>query len=135
MVSREQRILRYGSPLFSYKNPALAPNESWILDYETMIPVSQKYLPLNFLVITNNSEGDIEVWFDDNKDNKKLIPKNTILSFENIWFRKLRIVNVSDTTISQNRIEFTAQRLPLSDELAKTTEIPIVQKIKLLLGW
>jgi len=137
MVSseRERRILLYGSPLFSYKNPSLVAGESWILDYETMIPASQKYLPLNLLIVTNNSEGDIEIWFNDDKENRKLVPKNTILTFENIWFRKFRVVNVSDVTISQNRIEFTAQRLPLSDELARTTQAPIIQKLKLLFGW
>ena len=131
---REKRILRYGSPLFSYKNPALVSNQSWVLDYETMIPQSQKYLPFNFLNVINNGEGDIEIWFDDNPENKKTIPANTIMTFENIWFRKLRVVNISVNTISQNRIEFTAQRLPLSDELARTTDIPIIQKIKLLFG-
>jgi len=131
---REKRINRYGSPLFSYKNPAIVPNGSWVLDYETMIPQSQKYLPFNFLSIINNGEGDIEIWFDDNPENKKTIAANTIMTFENIWFRKLRVVNISANTISQNRIEFTAQRLPLSDELARTTDIPIIQKIKLLFG-
>ena len=131
---REKRILRYGSPLFSYKNPALTSNSSWVLDYETMIPQSQKYLPFNFLSVINNGEGDIEIWFDDNEENKKTIPANTIMTFENLWFRKLRIVNISINTISQNKIEFTAQRLPISDEYARTTEIPIIQKLRLLFG-
>lgn len=133
-MERQERILKYGSPLFSYKNPSLSAGSSFILDYETMIPTSQKYLPFNFLSITNNSEGDIEIWFDDDSSNKKLIPKSTILVFENIWFRKIRVVNIDSVSISANRIEFVAQRLPIKDEIARMPDIPVIHKLKVLLG-
>jgi hypothetical protein len=134
-LDRNERILRYGSPLYSYKNPALAPQSSFILDYETLIPSTQKYLPFNFLVVTNNGEADISIDFNDLNESVKLVPKGTVMTFENIWFRKLRVTNVdTSTTISANRIEFTAQRLPIKDELARTPDIAIIQKLKVMIG-
>lgn len=117
--------------MFSYKNPQLEPNANFLLDYAIAIPTSAKYLPFNFLQITNNAEGDIEVWIDDDVNTKKTIPRGTIMTFENIWFRKVRIVNISPNILSQNKIEITSQRLPIKPELARTPDMPIIQKIKL----
>jgi len=130
---RRMNMLRFGSPLFNLKNSALASGSQDIADFSS-IPKAQKYLPFNFLQVTNNSEGGITIYFDSMPDVGKLIPKGTIMTFENIWYRSIKYVNTDTVSISANKIEFTGQLLPVSDELARTPDVPLIQKIKLILG-
>jgi hypothetical protein len=130
----ERRItaLRYGSPLFSYKNSQLTTGSQDIIDFE-QIPKAQKYLPFNFLQITNNSEDEITIYFDCDTTQAKVIPKGVIMTFENIYYRRILYKNTGSTTISANKIEFIGQLLPVKDEYAKP-QLPLIQRIKLFLG-
>ncbi len=130
---REQRILRYGSPLFNFKNTTLGPGESEVFEFGERARVTQKYLPFNFLSITNNSTVSVEVNFEDKV--KKTVPPGVIMSFESIWFRRVSIKNLdASNTANQNTIEITVQRLPVKEDISRMPpELPVIQKIKLLL--
>ena len=132
-MNRKERILKFGSPLFNIKNVALGVGGQDVADFE-QISSARKYLPFNFLQVTNNGEDEITIYFDGSTSESKVIPSGTIMTFENIWFRRIVYKNTGSTNISANKIEFTAQVLPMSDEIARTRGIPIIQKIKLLFG-
>jgi hypothetical protein len=129
---RRMNALRYGSPLFNLKNSALVSGSQDIADFES-IPKAQKYLPFNFLQVTNNGEDEITIYFDCDATQAKVIPKGTIMTFENIWYRRILYKNTGSASISANKIEFVGQLLPVKEEYAKP-QIPIIQRIKLFLG-
>jgi hypothetical protein len=127
-----ESTLKFGSKLFNVKNAQVASGSSVLIDYATDVPTSAKYLPFNLLIVTNNGEDEITIYFDQDADDSKMIPAGTIMTFENKWYRSILYKNTGSDTITANKIEFTSQLQPVVDTFAKTPDSPIVQFIKLL---
>lgn len=67
------------SPIFSFSNvTAIAVSSETILDFETLKPKSGKYLPFNSGRILNNSDSDIIIYINQNRERPLQVPANTI---------------------------------------------------------
>ncbi|GAI82325.1 unnamed protein product [marine sediment metagenome] len=129
---RRIRVLRYGSPLISLKNSAIAPGSFEYINFNN-VPKALKYLPFNFLNVINGSGVDISLDFDGLGEEVVTVKKGTIQVYENHWYRMLKITNQDDTVSAlANEIEFTGQVLPLKDEYARVSGSPIKHLIQLL---
>ncbi|MEM5867230.1 MAG: hypothetical protein QXG39_04855 [Candidatus Aenigmatarchaeota archaeon] len=120
-ISKERKIVREieGIGVFTFKNQQLEPNEFQIFDFEYHDTIDntgrlRKYLPFDSVTIINNSEGDIQVYWNCSENHFSVIPKGTIWVFEAtkdipaIW--RIKILNSSNNTISENKIVIAVSR-------------------------
>ncbi len=99
---------------YSLKNPStITAGSEWFKDFES-IDQLRKHLPLDSVVVTNNSTVDINFYPNDDARFKKTIPSKTIQAFSKSTIGGLnssRVVNLSGaTSISANQIELFLEK-------------------------
>ena len=110
------------SPIFSFSNTsALAIGKELLFDFATSKPKSEKYLPFNTGRILNNSDEDIIIYVNQNRDRPLKIPANTIQPIDATIFpsiSSLIVLNNSTTSeISINEINFIASKDNVTTDL------------------
>lgn len=109
------------SPLFSAQNSsAIAASSIWYYDFSEQESASQKYLPFDSVIVTNNSSHTIK--FYPNQDKRfKLVAAGSIAVFDKNSIPALRtfkIENVGSGEISANQLEVAVQRETIGGETA-----------------
>jgi len=108
-VARTSYPRRNKSPFFSFRNSAtIATTLTYLFDYHRDNLRTEKYGSFNNLSITNNSDEDIIVYPNQNKNEGGIIiPGNTEKSFDQRFFpstTSLLIENVGSGTIAINGV-------------------------------
>jgi len=94
-IVREQRILKYGSPYYSAIIPTIAAGGYATYMAKQLAPDCAKYLPLDYIDLTNMSTVNVYLQLDDG--DKFLCPAGTIKTIEDRPYRRLRITNMDAT--------------------------------------
>lgn len=102
--------MREQSQLYEVEVPALDINNSYYVDLEKM-PYG-KFLPFNYLAITNNSAQKIRLVVNDSV--RKLIMPGTILTFDSatlpaIW--SIKVVNKGTAAINDGEVLIAFQKV------------------------
>lgn len=113
---------KYGtSPAFRKSNDSpLVAGTFLVHNFEISEPAAQKYLPLNYIVVTNNdTASDLQLIIDGDLDYVFLIPPGTIKGFDSDTipaFRSYQLKNIGSSDIAAGKIEVIAQRVAIKTE-------------------
>lgn len=117
MVSDRTRYERQNeaSPPFRFSIGAIAAGAFTVVSFETSDRTTQKYLPFNFVIITNNSSADLVVYPNQNTATGGIdVPAGTVYisAPEEIpAISSVRIDNIeASTAVVSGEVRVTAQR-------------------------
>ena len=114
-IVREERIKREGSPYFTYTLPSISAGEYHSLVVGDDIPQSRKYLPLDFIEVTNNDSVSIE--FQINEGDTFLVPAGVIKTVTERPIRRIRVKNKDTTTATiEGKIVLLLQAMPITTD-------------------
>lgn len=129
---------RYGrtykvSPIFSFKNSTtILTTAEYLFDFESEQPRTLKYLPFNLTRISNNTNEDIEVYVNQNRDKVIFIPSGittTVPSDVAPSVSSILVKNVGSGTIAINGIRIFVQRDKVTvDQIVKRAHSTIFEK-------
>jgi len=88
-----------GTRSYQETNPAISSGGFWIKNYDQGSIPERKYAPFDQVKIINNQSNDIVFYRNQNSDDKKIIPANTLTVINKPLF-SWKIENVGTTTIS-----------------------------------
>ena len=100
------------SPIFPFRNAEMTTGTYAMFDFGEETPAVQKFLPLNAMQITNNSDYELYI-YPNQSSYAKSIPAGTIITFDAKSLpalRTLKIYNAGSGTINANEIEISVWR-------------------------
>ena len=113
-IIREKRIQKNGSPYFNISLPLIAADGGVAAYMANQVNAqASKYLPLDFIELTNMSGRIISLQLDDG--DTFIVPDGVIKTISDKPFRRFRVVNldaVNDAAIDTIIIQM--QRLPIT---------------------
>lgn len=112
---REKRILKAGSPAYQQILPSIAVGG--VLGYmvNQILPDAEKYLPLDWIEVTNLSTVDVSIRLDDG--DTFYVPHGVIKAIEDKPYRRLRITNEDAVAATgANMVILQLQRLPITQD-------------------
>jgi len=111
-LNLEQRRSLQGTK-YSFNNPStIATGAEWYQNFESVSQL-RKHLPLDNVVVTNNSTQDIDFYPNDDTRFKKKIVKGTIQSFSKSTIgglNQFRVVNLGSGNINANEVEVFVEK-------------------------
>ena len=113
--SRPKRVRTEGSPTFIFASPAIAANATWMLNLRTNTEYGGaivKYLPLDFIEISNDQAEDIEVTL--NGDQVYRVLGNSARTIER-EFAQVQVLNTSANAIAAGGIRLLMERVPTTE--------------------
>lgn len=112
---REKRILKVGSPAYQQILPNIAASGVLAYMVNQISADAEKYLPLDWVEVTNLSVVNISIRLDDG--DTFLVPHGVIKAIEDKPYRRLRITN-EDAVVATgaNLIILQLQRLPITQD-------------------
>lgn len=110
---REKRILKAGSPAYQKRLPDIAAGAFVSYMVSDIAKDAQKYLPLDWIELTNLSTVDVSLRLDDG--DTFLIPHGVIKAIEDKPYRRVRIKNEDATsTTGAEKVILQLQKLPIT---------------------
>lgn len=120
MTYAKYKRANYPSPHYPATSGSIAASGSWIYDYESSQSATQKYLPFNFVTVTNNSNVSIKFYPNQLSAYAQIIPSGVIRTYDKRSipaFHSFKIVNLSASTgISANEVEIVAWRTAYDED-------------------
>lgn len=107
-----QRREYLNSPLFRTQYTSLSSGEEKIIDYEATGTQSEKYAPLNYLRVVNNTGNTISVYINQ-ADTPMLVAPDTERTADKKSFpaiNSVKVVNEDDAFTSSESLTVEAQR-------------------------
>lgn len=124
-LSREERIEVYGSEGFT-QEPDINANGIYTYSPEATERVA-KYMPLDEVIIQNNSNSDIEWLGNGSEERKQVIKSGQIQTFDSsdiLPFRAYKVKELSGSAISSGDLTITVRRSGMdADKKARKEEL------------
>ena len=111
MARREDIRQVEGTPPFQFKNVEIAASGLWIIDLETDHSLTPKYLPMDFVEITNDSGSDIQIAINQDPNFIVFVAAGVIKKVSDLYFSTLGITNLDAVNaIPANKIMVNVAR-------------------------
>lgn len=127
---RQKRRELEGSGAKNFKNPTISASGYWQIGLETDSLLA-KYLPVDFVQVTNGSSADIEI--TKNGSRNQVIKAGTVVAIEGEPIFSLRAKDLGGSGITAETLEIVAEKKRLdADTLAyrQAQETPIQKLAK-----
>jgi len=116
--ARADRIRREGSPYYTYTPAIIVAAANDYIWLSTQFPLSQKYAPLDWFEIVNNSGENLIITINGNE--QLIVPAATSRRSDLIPIHSFNILNNSITDTVAGEVVVTFCRQPMSaDKLAR----------------
>lgn len=105
-------IPQIGSPVYHIDVPAdIAAGTSTVFDLDADVGVHKKYLPFDFIEISNTNADSYELIL--NHDHYFVIPASAVTVRADLPFRQFTIHNTSGNVLDKDKIYISIQHRPL----------------------
>lgn len=122
-----------GSQLFPWRNAAILAGETEALDMRNH-SVYGKFLPMDTILISNNSDETIELTFNGGTNMRRMFSKTT-RAYDEQNITSIQIKNDGSTTIAAKDIEIEFQKSGYdADKAARASRKPLNRLLGLFTG-
>ena len=122
-----------GSQLFNWRNAELTAGSEENFDMRNH-SVYGKFLPIDTILISNNSDETIEVIFNGNSNKRRIFSKTT-RAYENQSITSIKVKNDGTTTIDAEDVEIEFQKSGYdADKAARASRKPLNRLLGLFTG-
>ena len=112
---REQKVLRFGSPYFTKRCPAIPVGDFLSYSLADLDSSAPKYEPLDFLEITNlDAASCVAVRLDDG--DSFMVDPGAIRSISQKPWRRLSVRNLGAAEVAAGLVSLLAQREPITQD-------------------
>ena len=112
---RQRRILKHGSPSYQLSMATLAAAAVYANMLTGINPDMRKYLPLDWIEITNMATVNVSLQLDDG--DIFVIPSGVIKTIEDKPYRRIRVVNLDAAAATgDDNVIIQMQRQPITQD-------------------